>query len=198
MLMRPAAFLVFAATLLANPVTDSERRTASHDPRWAISRSILDPRENTVPEICGNGFLDWRYRFSKITGEKPRRGNMWYSTDKCPLLFADERSPNRPPRFFLFVRIRGKDTAIICTSDLQKLKRMSLHYGIGVFFFFFLVLIILREMNVSEKKIIFNFSSCQEEIGRFEIMFSNCKLKNLTNIYSLTKILLFEMNYESN
>lgn len=137
MLMRPAAFLVFAATLLANPVTDSERRTASHDPRWAISRSILDPRENTVPEICGNGFLDWRYRFSKITGEKPRRGNMWYSTDKCPLLFADERSPNRPPRFFLFVRIRGKDTAIICTSDLQKLKRMSLHYGIGVFFFFF-------------------------------------------------------------
>ena len=75
---------------------------------------------------------------------------------------------------------------------------MSLHYGIGVFFFFFMVLIILREMNVSEKKIIFNFSSCQEEIGRFEIMFSNCKLKNLTNIYSLTKILLFEMNYESN
>lgn len=137
MLMRPAAFLVFAATLLANPVTDSERRTASHDPRWAISRSILDPRENTVPEICGNGFLDWRYRFSKITGEKPRRGNMWYSTDKYPLLFADERSPNRPPRFFLFVRIRGKDSAIICTSDLQKLKRMSLHYGIGVFFFFF-------------------------------------------------------------
>lgn len=49
-----------------------------------------------------------------------------------------------------------------------------------------------------KKKIIFNFFSCQEEIGRFEIMFSNCKLKYLTNIYSLTKILLFEMNYGSN
>lgn len=154
-------FSRFCCDVLANPVTDSARRTASHDPRWAISRSILDPRENTVPEICGNGFLDWRYRFSKITGEKPRRGNMWYSTDKCPLLFADERSSNRPPCFFLFVRIRGKDTAIICTSDLQKLKRMSLHYDIQMFSFFFYGFDYssrFREMNVSEKELFLTFS----------------------------------------
>lgn len=134
-------FSRFCCDVLANPVTDSARRTASHDPRWAILRSILDPRENTVPEICGNGFLDWRYRFSKITGEKPRRGNMWYSTDKCPLLFADERSSNRPPCFFFFVRIRGKDTAIICTSDLQKLISLSGCLCIMIlkcFLFFFL------------------------------------------------------------
>lgn len=86
---------------------------------------------------------------------------MWYSTDKCPLLFADERSSNRPPCFFLFVRIRGKDTAIICTSDLQKLKRMSLHYDTQMFSFFFYGFDYssrFREMNVSEKELFLTFS----------------------------------------
>lgn len=83
---------------------------------------------------------------------------MWYSTDKCPLLFADERSSNRPPCFFLSVRIRGKDTAIICTSDLQKLKRVSLHYGIEVFFYFFLYGFDYSSRNESEKKLFLTFS----------------------------------------